>query len=290
MTTKTAAFVTMTALAVALAAGAPLSAQWLQYRDPAVPRTKDGKADVSAPTPRTPDGRPDLSGVWMHELTSAAEIRRLFGPSIDERRKVDVPGMEIGTQHKYAFNVLLDYDEADMLRPAARERMRLRAQNREPASLCFRQPGGLFIRNDLLSEAIKIVQSPRMTMILYEAGDLHRQIHTDGRSLPKEFEFPAYLGYSVARWVGDTLVVETAGFNDKTVLDGAGHLHSERLRVIERYTRRDFGHLDIETTFDDPEMYTKPFTIKVPHDLLPDTDIFESFCENEKDGEHLGKR
>jgi hypothetical protein len=289
MTITTAARLVLTALGMAVAAG-PLSAQWIQYRDPAVPRTRDGRADLFARTPRTLDGRPDLSGVWMHELTSAAEIRRLFGPTIDERRKVDVPGMEIGTQHKYAFNILLDYNEADMLRPAARERMRLRAQTPEAAGLCVRRPGALFVRNDLLSEPIKIVQSPRMTMILYEAGDLHRQIHTDGRSLPKEVEFPAYLGYSAARWDGDTLVVETAGFNDKTQLDGQGHGHSERLRVIERYTRRDFGHLDIETTFDDPETYTKPFTIKVPHDLLPDTDIFESFCENEKDGEHLGRR
>jgi hypothetical protein len=225
----------------------------------------------------------------MHELTSAAEVRRLFGPVIDERVKVDVPGMEIGTQHKYSFNVLLDYKEAEMLRPAAQEQMRRRAEIREPAALCVRRPGH-FIRADLLSEPIKIVQAPRITMILYEAGDTHRQIYTDGRTLPKEFDFPAYLGYSAGRWEGATLVVETAGFNDKTVLDGAGHPHGERLRMTERYTRRDVGHLDVETTFDDPDMYTKPFTIKVPHDLLPDADIFESFCENEKDAAHLGQR
>ena len=280
---------TLTAVAVALAAVVPMSAQWVRHHDPAVPRTADGKPNLSAATPRAPDGTPDLSGVWMHELTPAAEIRRLFGPSIDTRIKVDVPGMEIGTQHKYSFNILLDYNEADMLRPAARERMRMRAQNSEPAPLCVRRPGH-FIRADLLSEPIKIVQASRITMILYEAGDTHRQIHTDGRALPKEFDLPAFLGYSVGRWDGNTLVVETAGFNGKTVLDGMGHPSSERLHVIERYTRRDFGHLDVETTFDDPEMYTKPFTIKVPHDLLPDTDIFESFCENEKDSAHLGQR
>lgn len=81
--------------------------------------------------------------------------------------------------------------------------------------------------------------------------------------------------------------METAGFNDKTVLDVMGHAHGEGLRVIERYRRRDFGHLDVEMTFDDPEMYTKPFTITVPHALLPDADIFETFCENEKDRAHL---
>jgi hypothetical protein len=282
---------TVAALAVAIATAAvPVSAQWVHYRDSAVPRTRDGKPNLSAPTPRTADGKPDLSGVWMHELTPASEIRRLFGPTIDDRIKVDVPGMEIGTQHKYAFNILLDYDEGVMLRPEARERMRLRAQTREPVPVCLHRPGGHFVRADLLSEAIKIVQAPRITMVLYEAGDTHRQIHTDGRALPEEFDLPSFLGYSVGRWEGNTFVVETAGFNDKTVLDGQGHLHTEQLRVIERYTRRDYGHLDIETTFDDPEMYTKPFTIKVPHDLLPDTDIFESFCENEKDSAHLAQR
>ena len=288
---RTAPRTAVTAVVLALAAAvAPTSAQWVHYRDPAVPRTKDGKPNLSAPAPRTADGKPDLSGVWMHELTSAAEVRRLFGPTIDDRIKVDVPGMEIGTQHKYAFNVLLDYNEAEMLRPAAREVMRARAENTNAPALCVHRPGGHFIRADLLSEAIKIVQAPRITMVLYEAGDFHRQIHTDGRALPKEFDLPSYLGYSIGRWEGDTFVVETTGFNDKTRLDGAGHPHGERLRLVERYRRRDFGHLDIETTFDDPEMYTKPFTIKVPHDLLPDTDIFESFCENEKDSTHLGQR
>ena len=85
-------------------------------------------------------------------------------------------------------------------------------------------------------------------------------------------------------------MVETAGFNDKTLLDGAGHPHSDALRITERFTRRDFGHLDWEMTFDDPKMYTRPFTIKVPYDLMPAGDIFESYCENEKDQAHLGKK
>jgi len=285
-----AAYASLFALAVAVVGVVPLSAQWVSYRDSAVPRTRDGKPDLRARTPLTRDGKPDLSGVWMHELTPAAEIRRLFGPSIDDRIKVDAPGMEIGTQHKYSFNILLDFDEASMLRPRARELMRLNTQNREPAAVCLHRPPSHFIRYDLLSEPIKIVQAPRITMVLYEANDTHRQIYTDGRALPKEFDLPSFLGYSVGHWEGNTFVVETAGFNDKTRLDGQEHPHSEHLRVIERYTRRDFGRLDVETTFEDPELYMKPFTIKVPHDLLPDTDIFESFCENEKDSAHLGQR
>jgi hypothetical protein len=106
--------------------------------------------------------------------------------------------------------------------------------------------------------------------------------------LPTEFDLPAYLGYSVGRWEGDTLVVETGGFNDKTVLDAIGHPHSEALRVVERYHRKDFGHMDVEMTFNDPQFYSKPFTIKVPHDLLADSDVFEAYCtENEKDRVHL---
>jgi hypothetical protein len=142
----------------------------------------------------------------------------------------------------------------------------------------------------LLSEPIKIVQAPDLTIILYEAGNLHRQIFTDGRALPKEVAFPAFLGYSVGRWDHDTFVVETAGFNDKTPLDGIGHPHSEALRVTERFHRRDFGHLDLEMTFEDPEMYAKPFTVHIPHDLVADNDIFEMFCENEKDRAHLKSR
>ena len=142
----------------------------------------------------------------------------------------------------------------------------------------------------LLSEPIKIVQAPRLTMLLYEVDNLHRQIFTDGRKLPKEINLPAYLGYSVGHWERDTFVVESAGFNDKTIFDMAGHRHSESLHVTERFHRSDFGHLDVEMTFDDPDTYTKPFTIKVPHHLLADADIFEMYCnENEKDQAHLGK-
>ena len=130
-----------------------------------------------------------------------------------------------------------------------------------------------------------------MTAVLYEAGYLHRQIFTDGRTLPKEFDLPAYMGYSVGHWERDIFVVETAGFNDKTALDGNGHPHSEALRVTERFHRRDFGHMDMEMTFDDPRMYTKPFTVKVPHNLVADGDIFEMFCdENEKDAAHMQKQ
>ncbi len=273
-------------LLILLSTGAP--AQWLNFATPGIPRTPDGRPNLTAPTPRDGNGKPDLSGVWMHEITPVAEVKRLFGDRFEDAVKVDVPGMEIGTQHKYAFNILFDFKpEESPMRPEAAELMRRSAFGRDPARVCDSIPG--IPLADLLSEPIKIVQSPRLTVLMYEAGNSHRQIYTDGRRLPEEFSLPAWLGYSVGHWEKDTLVVETTGFNDKTTLDAAGHPHSDALRVTERYHRRDFGHLDVEMTFDDPKMYTRPFSIKVPHDLLADADIFESFCENEKDRAHLGK-
>jgi hypothetical protein len=263
-------------------------AQWLNFPTPGIPRTRDGKPNLSAPAPRTADGKPDLSGVWMHELTSVAEMKRLYGIS-DAAAASFSPGMELGTQHKYGFNILIDFKpEESPLRPEALEIMRQRAGKRNPTDPCADFYGIPVL--GLLSEPIKIIQSPRVAAVLYEANNLHRQIFTDGRALPKEFDLPAYLGYSVGHWERDVFVVETAGFNDKAVLDGAFHPHSDALRITERFHRRDFGHMDVEMTFDDPKMYTKPFTIKVPHDLLADADIFELFCnENEKDAAHMPK-
>jgi hypothetical protein len=264
-------------------------AQWLNYPTPGTPRTHDGQPNLAAPAPRAPDGKPDLSGVWMHEITTVADVRRLFGNRFEDSIKANSIGMEIGTQHKYNFDILVDFKlEESPLRPEAREIMRRREANRDPSNVCMGVRG--IPAAGLLSEPVKIVQAPRLTTILYEVGNLHRQIFTDGRTLPKEFDFPAFLGYSAGRWEGDTFMVETAGFNDQTTLDGMGHPHSDALRITERFRRRDFGHLDWEMTFDDPKMYTKPFTIKVPHDLLADADIFEMFCENEKDRVHLGKQ
>jgi hypothetical protein len=264
-----------------------VQAQWLNHVPPGTPLTRDGKPNLSAPAPRTADGKPDLSGVWMHEITPVAEVKRLFGDRFNEEIELAPPGMEIGTQHKYAFDILIDFKGAESpLRPEAASRLKERRPN--PASVCAGVGG--FPLVGLLSEAIKIIQAPRTTVILYEAGYLRRQIFADGRTLPREYDLPQYMGYSAGRWEGSTFVVETAGFNGKTALDTMGRPVSEKMHVTERFRRRDFGHLDIEMTFNDPENYTRPFTVKIPHDLIPDNDIYEMFCnENEKDRAHLGK-
>jgi hypothetical protein len=260
-------------------------AQWLNYPTPGTPRTRDGKPNLTAPAPRVADGKPDLSGAWHVQTLSFAEMKRLFG---DNLGVTSVPGMEPDTISKYAVNVLLDFkrDESPM-RPEAAEIFRRRITGVEDREVCV--PLGIPLAG-LVSEATKIAQSPHLIVILYESDGTHRQIYTDGRSLPKEIVQPAWLGYSVGHWDRDTLVVESAGFNDKTWLDVTGHPHSEAMRMVERYHRRDFGHMDIEVTFDDPQMYTQPFTIKFTYLLLADSDVFENICENEKDRVHVPSR
>lgn len=259
-----------------------MEAQWLNFPAPGTPRTHDGKPDLAAPVPRAANGKPDLSGVWHVQPTSMAEMKRIFGEGVGT---TNVPGMEADTISKYAINILLDFKPAESpMRPAAAEILRGRAPGSNPSDRCL--PIGI-PANSLVSEFNKIVQSPKMIVILYESDGTHRQIYTDGRGLPKEIAQPAWLGYSVGRWERDTLVVETGGFNDKTWLDLTGHPHSEALRITERYQRRDFGHMDTEVTVDDPPMYSRPFSIKFTQELQADSDILENFCnENERDRVH----
>jgi len=256
-------------------------AQWLNYPAPGTPRTRDGKPNLSAKAPRASNGKPDLSGVWHVEPTSRAEMKRLFGDDVD---KLDIPGMEIDTISKYAVNVLLDFKpEQAPLRP---ETAAMLKNAKGYVGGCL--PIGIPI-TFLVSEPDEIVQAPTQILMLFESDGTHRQIHLDGRPLPKDPE-PSWLGYSVGKWEGDTLVVETTGFNDRTVLDIIGHPHSESLRVVERYHRRDFGHMDVEVTFDDPKVYTKPFSIKFTQRLFADSDILETICnENERDLAHIGR-
>ena len=277
---------------VVVAAGAAGSvaahAQWLDYPTPGVPRLANGKVDLSAKAPRGRDGKPDLSGVWQTELETAEEIARR---SKDEAANaLIVPGDDPRTFSRYFFNVLADFTAADApMRPATVAYMREIGERKagNPSGLCL--PHGL-PQGDLMSYApFKILQTPGVIAVLYELDNNFRQIYTDGRSLPKDPN-PAWGGYSVGKWVGDTLVVDAAGFNARTKLDVAGHPHSEALHIQERFHRRDFGHMDVTITIDDPVMYTKPFTVKATEVLLPDSDVLETVCnENEKDGAHLSK-
>jgi hypothetical protein len=261
------------------------SAQWVKHPTPGTPRTPDGKPILTARTPRAPDGKPDLSGVWHVQPTSREEMKRLFGNDVDA---IEVPGMEIDTISKYAVNIFLDFKPQDApVRPEVGDVLKRRGDGKPevlPATHCL--PLGIPL-STMLSEVSKIVQTPGLILIMLELGGV-RQIYTDGRKHMAD-PSPSWLGYSVGKWEGDTLVVDTIGFNGEVWLDLIGHPQSEGARIIERYRRRDFGHMDIEITIDDPMWYTKPFTVKVTHLLHPDTDILEYFCnENEQDRRRMG--
>jgi hypothetical protein len=268
---------TTLALGIVIAA-ASANAQWLSYPDSRTPRTKDGKPNLTAPAPRT-NGNPDLSGVWELDETPLSELKRALPPDFFELQ-VDVPGAS-----KYVLNFLWDFKpEDDPSRPETKALVQQRAKSHDnPTSRCL--PGS--VPFSLMILPFKIVQTPQQMVMLFEHYDPARQIYTDGRPLPKD-PGPSWMGYTAGRWQGDTLVVESAGFNDKTWLDASGHPRSESARMTERFHRRDFGHMDVEVTVNDPKYYTRAFTVKLPFHLIPNSDVLEAVCaENEKDRVHL---
>jgi len=282
-------------LLAAVAIAAPSHAQWLNHPTPGTPRTRDGKANLAAKAPRDRDGKPDLSGVWHVETTTRDEWSKILGgkEALELEERTDVPGMEITTISKYGLDIFgFQYalfgpkPEPGLMTPAAQAILahRMSGAERLPSETC--RPLAFPLSN-LLSEVHKIIQAPGITMMLLELDNSHRQIYTDGRKLPVDPN-PSWYGYSIGRWDGDTFVVETNGLNDKAFLDVLGHPRSEAMQMTERYRRRDFGHMDLEMTFNDPKLYTKPFTTRVTFVLQPDTDILESVCnENEKDHAHI---
>ena len=265
--------------------GHTANAQWVNYRAPGTPRLADGRPNLAARAPRAQNGRPDLSGVWHVQPTSREEMKRLFGNDVDT---IEVPGMEIDSISKYAINIFQDFKpEEAPVKPEVAEVLKRRGNHRpEQLPLTYCLPAGIPL-STMLSEVSKIVQTPGLILIMLELGGT-RQIYTDGRTHVADSS-PSWLGYSVGRWEGDTLVVDTHGFNGKSWMDLIGHPQSEALRVTERYRRRDFGHMDIEVTVNDPTWYTRPFTVKVTHELQADDDILEYFCnENEQDRRRMG--
>jgi hypothetical protein len=256
-------------------------AQWLNYPTPGTSRTHDGKANLAAPSPRTRDRKPDLSGVWHAEITSLDEWRRRLGDAaVDERISTTGVGMGIGTISIYSSNVFLDLKPDD--NPMRGETKLFPLGGRSNPCLPLGFPLAI-----LLTPVHKIVQTPGLTLMMLEEGNITRQIYTDGRPLPVDPQ-PSWFGYSVGKWQGDSLVVDTIGFNDSVPLDSARHPRSESMHMTERYRRRDFGHMDVNITFDDPKLYTHPFSFRFTDLLQPDSDILENVCaENEKDLQHI---
>jgi len=256
----------MVAVILVMAWPIGLSAQWISLPLPDTPRTSDGAPNLSAPAPTTDGGRPDLTGIW----------RRVRGINTPLENPARLPGR---------MEYFLPQDEEIPLRPEGAALYQERTDNLgggRPSERCL--PHGIPDAM-LYGGPMKIVQTENLSIILFEAFTNYRQIHTDGRSFPQNDPQPTWFGYSLGRWDGDTFVVETMGFNDRTWMDDSGLPHSESLKTTERFRRLDFGHMDLEITFDDPELYTRPWSVNLALDLWPDTELIENICENEKDAE-----
>jgi hypothetical protein len=247
------------ALALVCGAGGPVAAQWLDVPVPGTPRTADGKPNLKAPAPRTADGKLDLSGLWRVE--SYQWVNHLPPPGVQ-------PPMLPWAEALY--------------------KQRQSTMSHEmPMTFCM--PHGVPDAMLVNLHPFKIVQTPNLMIHLYEEFHKYRQIHTDGRALPVDPD-PNWYGYSIGRWEGDTFVAETAGFKVGSWLTNQGHPHTDALRTTERFRRVDFGYMELKVDIDDPKAYARPWTSDtIRFFLMPDTELLEHLCENNRDLSNLQK-
>jgi len=200
----------------------------------------------SAAVPRTADGKPDLSGIWQVLNTAAWDIQ-------DHAASLGVPGGQgvvEGNEIPY--------------QPWALARKRENYANRrtaDPEARCY-EPG--VPRATYMPYPFQIVQTPTFVAILYEYIHVTRHIYVDGTPHPKGPIDNWWMGDSRAHWEGNTLVVDVIHFTDQTWLDRAGNFHSDALHVVERYTPTDRDHLLYEATIEDPKVFTRPWKMSMP--------------------------
>jgi hypothetical protein len=242
-----------TTVFVLTASMTPLAAQWIQYRTPGIPRTADGKPNLTAPTPRTAAGQPDFSGLWAMSADTA--VGNIAVRNVGDLKPADI-------------------------QPWAQALVRQRSENfgrDNPRYHCLPEGPGYSTGGGGMK---RLVQTSAMIVMLND--DLtYRQIFMDGRAL-ESAPNPSWMGYAVGHWDGDTLVVESAGYNNRTWLVD-GYPHTEALKMTERYRRPDFGHLEIAVTFEDREAYAKAWTVEVAARLVADTEMLESVCNENSD-------
>ena len=255
---------------IVLAPGATIEAQWLNYPTRGVPRTADGKPDLSAPAPRTADGKPDFSGIWQLEPEPCP------------------PGGCLDYQAAREFlNLGARLPGGLPYRPAAaalvKERREQFAKD-DPVGFC--KPAGA-VRILTFPPYRKILQLPDLVVILSERDVTYRQLFLDGRPLLDD-PTPTPNGYSTGRWEGDTLVVQTNGLREGTWLDRLGSPISGAAKMTERFRRVNFGLLEIDLTIDDPKEYTKPWTVTLRQRIVVDTELLDYHCtDNERDAQHM---
>ena len=235
---------------VLLMTATPLSAQWLSLTTPGVPRTPDGKPNLTAPAPRTADGRPELTGLWR-----GAGVR---GDLRDES-KLNASARAAMAEHESNY-----YKDGP----------HMRCLPQGPSYITGAGGGGGNMRRIVQSSSVIAMLNPDTT---------YRQIFMDGRALEAD-PLPIWQGYSVGRWDGDTLVVESNGFNDRTWLHAEGLVHTEKLRITERYRRADFGHMQVEVTYEDPETFASPLHVTVNLEYAADDEMLELVCNEATEG------
>jgi len=276
----------MKVLASVLGLALVAAAQWPEY--------KRGKVDLEGPAPRTADGHPDLSGIWQFQNTrgvgAAGNVRPVAAPP--PRDPLASAGGGLGPApppgSSQFFNIGSTIEGGLPFQPWAAELRKKRAaeNNKDnPDAHCL--PLGL-MQLHTHPQPRKIIQTPGLIVILYEAQAGIRQIFLDGRTLPPRDVEPWWYAYSIGHWDGDTLVVETSGFRDDVWLDVEGSPLTNAGRMIERFRRVNYGNLQIDVTVDDPKVYTKPWTVTIQQKLMPDTELIEFICnENDRSGPHL---
>jgi hypothetical protein len=284
-------FAKAASLTALIALSLPAFAQWPNYPAANEPKTADGKPNLTGPAPKAPTGKPDLSGIWAYQRPPEEAGATPPPPAAPGTPPDIIPP---AVRRSQFWNLGASFKDGLPFQPWAAELHRQRVEQNSkdnPDAHCL--PLGV-MQLHTHGQPRKIVQTPGLTMIMYEANSGLRQIFTDGRPMPKDVE-PWWYGYSVGHWEksesgtsDDTLVVESAHFRDLGWLDVEGSPLTDSGRIIERMRRPDFGHLVTEVTIDDPKAYTHPWTVTVHHRLMPDTDLIEFVCqENDKAGAHL---
>ncbi|MEO5922794.1 MAG: hypothetical protein ABIR70_03110 [Bryobacteraceae bacterium] len=261
--------------------------QWADFPIKA-PRTADGKVEFTGAPPKTADGKPDFSGLW--EMAKGSDQKGLTFNSMPPLPFV-IPTTPDAPPVAQFFNIGAGIKEGLPMTPWAAE---LRAQRKadnakdNPDALCL--PLGL-TQLHMHIQPRKIIQTPREIVLLYEANGNTRQILLDGRPLPNpKIVLPWWYGYSVGHWEKDTLVVETVGFRDDVWLDVEGSPLTSSGKMTERWTRPKFGLMQVDIMIEDPKAYTKPFTVRVNHQLMADTEMMEFVCEERDAVHYVGKK
>ena len=272
----------------------PLTAQWPKYQGTGVPRDAKGQVRLDAPAPRTPDGKPDLSGNWVRfrgegafnppELAGLTRNRE--SPAQAPAPPADPKSPPIGAFWEIAANIPGGLPLTPWAAELKKQRMALDMKD-NPDAMCL--PMGL-TQFHMHGQPRKIMQNSSVIAIMYEANYGLRYIYVDGRTLPEQGNVqPFWYGYSVGRWEGDTLVVETNNLRGAETgphdgwLDVRGSPYTEQAKFIERIRRPAYGKLEIDITLEDPKAYTKPFTVRVNQQISPDDEIIEFICgENQQ--------